>query len=67
MTQHQWFCLTTVPDYYAALMLQQRLQAHGINAVLVNKLDRSQLAYGFVEIHVPLEQAAQALDLLEPA
>lgn len=63
----EWYCLTTTTDYHTAVLLQQRLQEHGIDVVLVNKLDRLQLAWGFVEIQVPLQQMEQALELLDPS
>ncbi|MCS6918065.1 MAG: hypothetical protein RMK52_03380 [Chitinophagales bacterium] len=61
----QWYCLTTTRDYFEALLMQQRLEAYGITVILINKLDRSQLAHGFVEVQVPLEHARLALEVLE--
>lgn len=59
-----WKCIYKTPSEFEARAIQGNLEEGGIKAVLLNKRDSS-FTIGYVELHVPEDQEAEALLILE--
>ncbi|MBL7772093.1 MAG: DUF2007 domain-containing protein [Chitinophagaceae bacterium] len=62
--QINWKCVYKTNSEFAANALKGNLEHAGLNPVVVNKRDSS-FTIGYVEIHVPEDQEAEALLLVE--
>lgn len=67
MSNHQtsWVCVFKTNRHFEAEAAKGHLEAEGIPCVLLNKQDSSYMAFGYVELHVPLDNKQQAELLLK--
>lgn len=60
-----WILLKTFPNHGLASIAQGYLEEQGIKTVIVNKKDRMYQVFGEVELFCHIQQAHEAVDLLE--
>jgi hypothetical protein len=62
-----WFKLYSTKNYLEANIIKGLLQENNITAVILNRQDSSYLAFGEIELYVPVYLKDIALRLLENA
>ena len=62
-----WYKLHTTRNYAEANIIKGMLEENNIQVVMLNKLDSSYLAFGYIELFVPLHLKDMAKDLLKNA
>ena len=62
-----WFKLYSTRNYLEANIIKGKLEENGIRAVILNRQDSSYLAFGDIEIYVPVHLKDIALHLLNNA
>lgn len=60
-----WTCLYKTSSRFEAEAIKGNLENEGIACVILNKQDSSYLAFGMVEVHVPVEKLEEAQALLD--
>jgi hypothetical protein len=63
--ENDWILIKTYFNSNEAHVVKGLLQEHHIQAVLLNKQDSSYGVFGQLELYCHLNQAAQAIDILE--
>lgn len=63
--QREWQLIYSSTNRMQATIVMQHLQDEGIEAVMIDKKDSSYTIFGESEIYCPLEQAFDALNILE--
>lgn len=63
--QPTWISVYKSNNEFEAQALLGNLENEGLTPVLINKIDRSYLAFGYAEIQVPEEQVTMALDIIK--
>lgn len=59
-----WYKLYSTKNYVEANIIKGKLEENNIQAVILNKQDSSYLAFGDIEIYVPLHLKDVSLHLL---
>ncbi|MGN6214990.1 putative signal transducing protein [Parafilimonas sp.] len=62
-----WFKLYSTRNYLEANIIKGKLEENDIRAVILNRQDSSYLAFGDIEIYVPVHLKDIALHLLNNA
>ena len=62
-----WFKLYTTKNFAEANIVKGMLEENNITAIILNKLDSSYLAFGDIELYVPLHLKDVAVHLLNNA
>lgn len=62
-----WFKLYSTKNYVEASIVKGKLEENNIQAVILNRQDSSYLAFGDIEVYVPLYLKDIALHLLNNA
>ncbi len=62
-----WFKLYSTRNYLEANIIKGKLEGNDIRAVILNRQDSSYLAFGDIEIYVPVHLKDIALHLLNNA
>jgi hypothetical protein len=62
-----WFKLYTTKNYAEANIIKGMLEENNITAIILNKLDSSYLAFGDIELYVPIYLKDVAMHLLNNA
>lgn len=62
-----WFKLYSTRNYLEASIIKGKLEENDIRAVILNRQDSSYLAFGDIEIYVPVHLKDIALHLLNNA
>lgn len=62
-----WFKLYSTRDYLEANIIKGKLEENDIRALILNRQDSSYLAFGDIEIYVPVHLKDIALHLLNNA
>lgn len=62
-----WFKLYSTRDYLEANIIKGKLEENDIRAIILNRQDSSYLAFGDIEIYVPVHLKDIALHLLNNA
>ena len=62
-----WFKLYTTKNYAEANIIKGMLEENNIRAIILNNLDSSYLAFGDIELYVPMHLKDIAVDLLNNA
>jgi hypothetical protein len=66
MSEKSWIKICETPESHKALLVQSILKEHGIESVLLNKMDSTNIMMGEISVMVSQEQAAEALLLIDP-
>ena len=61
MENTQWVCIFKTNRMFEAELIKNNLEHSGIPCAIINKQDRSYLAFGEIEINVPEDQKEEAL------
>ena len=66
-TYTEWVCVFKTNRRFEADVVQGNMENEGIPCVMINKQDSTYMAFGYVELHVPLEfkKAAETLLLTQ--
>lgn len=59
-----WVCVYKTPKLFEANAIKGNLESENIPVVILNRQDSSYLAFGYVEVHVPLENEQEAKNIL---
>ena len=62
-----WFKLYTTKNFAEANIVKGMLEENNITAIILNKLDSSYLAFGDIELYVPIHLKDVAMHLLNNA
>ena len=62
-----WFKLYTTKNFAEANIVKGMLEENNITAIILNKLDSSYLAFGDIELYVPIHLKDVAVHLLNNA
>jgi len=65
MNESEWIKVFETPKLHQALLVQSMLKEHDIDSVLLNQQDSSYITVGEISVMVNLEQAADAMILIE--
>ncbi|MFA6151656.1 MAG: DUF2007 domain-containing protein [Chitinophagaceae bacterium] len=64
MDQIQWTSIFKTNKMFEAELMKNNLEHSGIPCAIINKQDRSYLAFGEIEVHVPEEQKEEAFNII---
>lgn len=67
LIMQDWFKLYSTKNYIEANMIKGMLEENNIQTIILNKQDSSYLAFGEIELYVPVHLKDIALQLLSNA
>jgi hypothetical protein len=65
MSQNKWISLITTSKPYQLSLIEGKLLEHGINSVIINKIDSSYLNFGEAELKVRESDFDKAQEILK--